>query len=485
MNRFEELMSRAVPNYNTKLYMIRTMQKGESFFIGKMKTSDLLKISRVTVKDDKENAKKYIEDTVKSLKYDFKSQQDSIIKYRASDNEVQGVQRLVQISRLEAIAKYLSQTYALFPNTILASLCNKKFSEIYSEKELNEIKLFLNDNSNNIESNIIKEEIDKIKNSLDLNEIDITDIEDLEVKSYSIEKCILGDSDDIYIIKYDSRLVNADIIDGQHRLASFTIARNYIDQFELPVTLFFNLMIFKQAELFSTINGEQKPVNKSLIYDLYNLRDNGDGKFNDIKRCVMLSSAFNKAKNSPLNNKIKMTGSGDGTLSQAAFVDELIQYIKQRNRHPYKSFLRDKDDETVMTILLKYFRSLQKFYPEAWNNTKDYLLLRTTGYGIVMKILYYVYMDLYLIYKDIDKINFDDTISKLKSITSFSNKEFQGGSSQGIQNNKKNQILRSLFLTGVDESKYILDIEYRKSIDNDLKEYLLTMEKEYKEALKR
>src|SRR6266498_3067050 len=97
------------------------------------------------------------------------------------------------------------------------------------------------------------------------------------------------------------------LIDGQHRLASFALANDLIDSFELPVTIFLDLKIPIQAELFASINGTQSQVKKSLLYDLSEFKTD---EYNAIKRCHSIAKWFNQTEQSPFHNSISMLGNG-------------------------------------------------------------------------------------------------------------------------------------------------------------------------------
>jgi DGQHR domain-containing protein len=61
----------------------------------------------------------------------------------------------------------------------------------------------------------------------------------------------------------------ARVLDGQHRIAGLSGFKG--DQFDLSVTIFVGADIADQAHIFATVNLEQTKVNKSLVYDLYEL----------------------------------------------------------------------------------------------------------------------------------------------------------------------------------------------------------------------
>jgi DNA sulfur modification protein DndB len=67
---------------------------------------------------------------------------------------------------------------------------------------------------------------------------------------------------------------SAQIIDGQHRILGISAAikeNKSIAKFPIPVTLYNRLSTRQCADIFLSINTEQKPVPRSLVFDLYSL----------------------------------------------------------------------------------------------------------------------------------------------------------------------------------------------------------------------
>ena len=67
---------------------------------------------------------------------------------------------------------------------------------------------------------------------------------------------------------------SAQIIDGQHRVAGLRAAiteKPALGKLQIPVSIYESLTPQQCANIFLAINTEQKPVPKSLVYDLYEL----------------------------------------------------------------------------------------------------------------------------------------------------------------------------------------------------------------------
>ena len=81
------------------------------------------------------------------------------------------------------------------------------------------------------------------------------------------------------------------------------------------------------AKIFLNINSEQKPVPKSLIYDLYGVTD--EERNFAINRAEDIARILNEDVNSPFYNVIKYPGTprGKGKLDLSTVVNALKSYV--------------------------------------------------------------------------------------------------------------------------------------------------------------
>ena len=105
----------------------------------------------------------------------------------------------------------------------------------------------------------------------------------------------------------EERCVN--ILDGQHRLEGLKLAHDsgLIDKsyiFDVPVSIYIDLDMDDQAQIFSTINKTHRKVNKSLVYDLYEYA-NSDSPQKTVHDIVRI---LNRREESPLYRKVKLLG---------------------------------------------------------------------------------------------------------------------------------------------------------------------------------
>ena len=122
------------------------------------------------------------------------------------------------------------------------------------------------------------------------------------------------------LIEYEDDKYIFEIIDGQHRVGGIKRASiSYGFSCELLVVLMFDLTEEEKAYVFSTINSNQAKVDKSLIYDLFELST----KRSPLKTCHYIARIMNSKNTYPFYQRLKMLGkreNGLNTLSQGTFV---------------------------------------------------------------------------------------------------------------------------------------------------------------------
>lgn len=219
----------------------------------------------------------------------------------------------------------------------------------------------------------------------------------------------------------------AKIIDGQHRIAAFdNELQNYEfdfdgdgnKPFEINVSIFIDIDLAEQANIFSTVNLNQTKVNRSLVYDLEALAEARSPQ----KTCHTIAVALNNNEKSPLYRRIKRLGvATDGifteTITQASFVQQLQKYIspnpnEDRNRlllnykkllgkkeldyqspsdfekYIFRELFINKNDNQIASILWNYFSAVRNRWPAAWDSrNKGDILNKTNGFVALMRFL--------------------------------------------------------------------------------------------------
>ena len=153
------------------------------------------------------------------------------------------------------------------------------------------------------------------------------------------------------LIKFDQI---AKVIDGQHRIEGL---RAYTGKsFDINVSIFVDMDIADQAYLFSTVNLAQTKVNKSLVYDLFDLAKSRSPQ----KTCHNIAVALDKNESSPFYQRIKRLGVAtegrfNETITQATFVQSLMRYISDNPEKDRAIYLKGSVPE------LTHGKELEKF----------------------------------------------------------------------------------------------------------------------------
>jgi DGQHR domain-containing protein len=207
-------------------------------------------------------------------------------------------------------------------------------SNIIEEEE--EFQRHLNKSKLNDISNYLKDEFDKQNEgiiypssvilSLDINEDDSDKLnEDKIDSSYynGLNSCYTIDNNGITSIYIPKTKRICLIVDGQHRFSGLkkfydetkdSAKKEKILNFQFIATILLGYDPFQVAEVFANVNFNQKPVNKSLYYDIFG---SAAKEKNEIQLAHFLALHMQNNELSPLNGMIKLLGKGYGLFSQA------------------------------------------------------------------------------------------------------------------------------------------------------------------------
>lgn len=333
---------------NKTIKILEINQDGNVFYVGKMLARELAAISTTKVRYSKneKDYKNFLQEVGDMVEYNIN---EGDIWYLKDFDVDPNIQRKESLGRLKEIGEYIDKTNSVFPNAIICNIS-------------------------------LKETMD----SADYEEIDNSELE----KYISISN---GE------MTFDTDNVEISIIDGQHRLGGFRYSdESNLDKYELVVTFLIGLLPAQQAELFATINGKQKSVNKSVLYDLSTMSEE---EYSMQMMAHLMVTWFNVNEKSPLKNKIKMLGSGSGTISQAAMIDVVLPMLnlkKTRYRSTdelstnlqfpiFYKYYEKRDSKRVIQNLYDYLNIVKQKYKEFWNVENNSILIKTTGLsGLLM-----------------------------------------------------------------------------------------------------
>jgi DGQHR domain-containing protein len=186
----------------------------------------------------------------------------------------------------------------------------------------------------------------------------------------------------------ESRSSLGHVLDGQHRLLGLRSADpDTLDRIQLLVVFAFDIDRYAEAMIFATINGNQRQVPKSLMYDLFALHPGRSVE----KTCHEIVKSLNEDITSPFFGRIKVLGrkaDDSETLSQAAFVDHVKRLI-DGDKSPLRNMYLAKEDWAVRKIVANYFQSIDESVSEHHPGVEIPLnfFYKTTGFGGALQAL--------------------------------------------------------------------------------------------------
>ena len=309
-----------------------------------------------------------------------------------------GTQRLIQDKRLNQIADYIDRSDASFPNSIiLAANYNEEFGLDQDESEDIEDEESAEHNlQNNAQGAIERPD-----------------------RAWSI---IAGEGGCLRL-----RIPSADrlaaIIDGQHRLFAFAKAdpRTRLNM-QLICAVFLDLPKPFQAQLFATINSTQKPVDRSLTYELfgYNVSDEPEPYWTPDKLAVYFTRKLGTEGGSPLQGRITVAPKRDDALqalaaaanwrvSTAVVVDGIIRLFSSnpkrdanamrtpqpqpraslkagaRDKSPLRNVFIEGNDALIYKLVLNYLRACNDLL---WQPARGgSYILKTVGVQALFDVL--------------------------------------------------------------------------------------------------
>lgn len=338
-----------------------------------------------------------------------------------SGYEVKGIQRPTQDQRLNQIADYIDRQDSAFPNSII---------------------LAANFGVDGIIQN-----------------------DDEEDEEQSREWVISEGLDGCFTLVIPTEAKLAAVVDGQHRLFAFarTAEPDRLNM-ELPCSIYLDLPKPFQAQLFATINSNQKPVDKSLTYELfgYNLSEESEPLWTPDKLAVFLTRKLNTESESALYGRIIIAPRRDSSLdpiasrtgwkvSTAVVVEGILRLItsnpkrdtnemrthgsvprrslegKFSDKSPLRDVYLKGNDRLIYKMVLNYLRVCDKLF---WERAKpESFIFKTSGVQALFAILRRLARDA-AVEKDISADYFQNRLAPAANID-FSEDRFRSSSGAG------------------------------------------------------
>lgn len=160
---------------------------------------------------------------------------------------------------------------------------------------------------------------------------------------------------------------SAQIIDGQHRIAgirSAISAEPSIGDLELPVVIYQNLSTKQCADIFLSINTEQKPVPRSLVFDLYGIAS-GELVDPSAVRSRDIAMYLNEEEQSPYRDQIKLPGAPTrkGGIALSTAVSAIKPLVEEKGVFEQIDVVELQGQRQ---IIFNLFNALQENYKDKW-----------------------------------------------------------------------------------------------------------------------
>lgn len=200
---------------------------------------------------------------------------------------------------------------------------------------------------------------------------------------------LLNWTDKKYLPKYVGSKISipivpssAQVIDGQHRLVGLEEATKVeasIGEKEILISLTIGLTTREAASIFLNINSEQKPVPKSLIYDLFGeVQDDQDHAIN---RANDIATELNENPESPYYGAIKYPGKprGMGIIDLASVISVFKRHLEVDGTFNLYNLNNLQNQKNT---ILNYFSALKYFYDKKslWENKNTNPFLTSAGF---------------------------------------------------------------------------------------------------------
>lgn len=219
----------------------------------------------------------------------------------------------------------------------------------------------------------------------------------------------------------------AQLLDGQHRLEGLKEAMKVnqnIGEKQILVSMVIGLGTKEAAKIFININSEQKPVPKSLIFDLYGITD--DEKNFAITRSDDIAKELNENVDSPYYNLIKYPGSprGKGKIDLSTVVSTLKKYVDVDGKFVDNNI---KDLNFQSQIVINYFSAL-KFHwdkEELWGNSSQNVFFKAAGFIAALEF-FFEYIFPKCVEKKSFKLGYLISLFDFAEVTLITNTEIKG-----------------------------------------------------------
>lgn len=173
---------------------------------------------------------------------------------------------------------------------------------------------------------------------------------------------------------------SAQIIDGQHRIAGIRAAiaeSEKIGLLDLPVVIYKNLTSKECADIFLSINEEQKPVPRSLVFDLFGIASEGSIDPAAL-RARDIAMNLHTFESSPYFGLLKLPGTPirKGGVAFSTAVTAIKPIVEAKGALEQIGI---EELEVQRQIILNLFLALSSKYKDQWGS-KENVFLYAAGF---------------------------------------------------------------------------------------------------------
>lgn len=393
----------------------KVVQKNKTFYTGKLTVKEFEQVAALRPVDSKSIENKYEN---KSLFGNLFKKVNEEVK---QVNEEQAFNRPGDYKRAEEITEYLmNNENSLIPNAIIVGA---------KEKQLDD--------------------------DIEVSFTTANFSDDDWANSFNSFQGVYIDSNQLYIPLIGEPLI---IIDGQHRyLGLIGLPEKIKNEYEIVLSFLIGYKPIEMAEIFYTINYEQKPVDKSL---LTHLKNSFLEKITESSIVYEYIKYLNENRDSPLMGKIRFLKGDKGIVSLAFMQTEIQNLVDTQSTYSQKIpifteiFADDENRYLVLQNLLEYFKAIEKlldtdFDKKLWEKP-DSVFTKSIGIGAFLQILPSLIIKI-LIDKGTVKnhlsivdLTLDDYYSALQPLTAVRLNEYEKGGGLGLLGKLKKEMEKLL-----------------------------------------
>lgn len=247
----------------------------------------------------------------------------------------------------------------------------------------------------------------------------------------------------------------AQLLDGQHRLEGLKEAikvEESIAENQVLVSMVIGLATKEAAKIFININSEQKPVPKSLIYDLYGVTE--DDRNFAITRSDDIAKELNDNVDSPYYNLIKYPGNprGKGKIDLSTVVSTLKKYVDTDGKFVDNNI---KDLNIQSQIMINYFSALKHHWDkeELWGNASQNVFFKAAGFIAALEF-FFEYVFIKCVEKKSFKLDYLISLFDFSESALITSNEIKGTDGKSARNMIINNLKEGLKADAPEEDEY-------------------------------